>query len=286
MENRLEKFKAISLKKADASADIGLINRYTAKELNPEEVYCYSVILCDNDVDRDTERFTNASLDALAPLFLGKTGLSDHRWLVERQTSRLYNTVVEEGSGKNALGEPLRVLRGSAYMLNNEANQPVIEAIDGGIMKEVSIGCAIEKCTCSICGEALRFDWRTWKYQCENGHIKGDKYDGKLCVGNLENPKDAYEFSFVAVPSQRGAGVTKCCGKCAPEKQKADCANKVDDSTGAALETLIAANDLGEHSTRIKDVMSAFQKALMPKEEREDSARILSDNEPYLKRKT
>ena len=264
--DRLEKFKAISLKKADATADINLVNRYTAKELTPEEVYCYSVVLCDNDVDRDTERFTDASLDALAPLFLGKTGLSDHRWLVERQTSRLYNTVVEDGGRKNALGEPLRVLRGSAYMLNNEANKPVIDAIDGGIMKEVSIGCAMEKCTCSICGEPLRFDWRTWKYQCENGHIKGDKYDGKLCVGNLEGAKDAYEFSFVAVPSQRGAGVTKD-------------ATDID----GAFETLKVAENLKEYAAQIKDVLPLFQKALMDEAEREERAKILSDNENYLK---
>jgi hypothetical protein len=30
-----------------------------------------------------------------------------------------------------------------------------------------------------------------------------------LCVGDLVDPKDAYEVSFVAVPAQKGAGVTK-----------------------------------------------------------------------------
>jgi len=206
---RLEKYKAISLKKADAAADIELINQYSVKELTPEDVYCFCVVLCDNDVDRDTERFTDACLDAFVPLFLGKTGISDHHWSAERQIARLYRVEVEDGGRKNALGEPLRLLRGSAYMLSTENNRPVIEAIEGGIMKEVSIGCSVSKCTCSICGEPLSLDLRTWKYQCSNGHIKGDRYDNKLCVGNLEDPTDAYEFSFVAVPAQPGAGVTK-----------------------------------------------------------------------------
>ena len=279
--DRLEKIKALSLKKADAAADISLINRYSVRELRPEEVYCLSVILCDNEIDRDIERFTDACLEALAPLFLGKTGISDHRWSAERQIARLYRVEVEDSNQKNTLGEPLRVLRGSAYMLRSETNRPVIEAIEGGIMKEVSIGCRVGKCSCSICGEPLRLNWGTFKYQCENGHIKGDWYDRKLCVGNLEDPIDAYEFSFVAVPAQPGAGVTKCCGKCTPEKRNIDCANRVGDPIGDAFELLIS-TDLSEHVERITKLIPHLQKALLSAPEREERARILAENHDLL----
>lgn len=40
-------------------------------------------------------------------------------------------------------------------------------------------------------------------------HRKGETYGGKLCCGELTEPYDAYEWSFVAVPAQRQAGVTK-----------------------------------------------------------------------------
>ena len=264
--DKLEKFKVLSLKKADAATDIGLINQYSVEELTPEKVYCFNLALCDNDVDRDTERFTDASLDTLAPLFLGKTGISDHRWSADRQIARLYRVEVEDGKKKNALGEPLRVLRGSAYMLNNETNQPIIEAIAGGIMKEVSIGCQVSKCTCSICGENLSLDWRTWTYKCKNDHIKGEVYDKKLCVGNLEDPIDAYEFSFVAVPAQQGAGVTK------DMKTNAD-----------AFSWLMTAN-LSQDADKIKALIPIFQKALMADTEREERAKILTENETYLKK--
>lgn len=207
--DRLEKFKGLSIKKADARADIALINQFAVKELTPEEVYCFSVVLCDNDVDRDLERFTDKTLNKLAELFVGKTGISDHCWSADRQFARLYRTEVKATTEKNALNEPLKQLVGSAYMIRNEANQPIIDAIDGGILKEVSIGCAISKRVCNICGKPLDLDRRTWTYQCETGHIKGETYNGKLCVGNLEDPIDAYEFSLVAVPAQRGAGITK-----------------------------------------------------------------------------
>ena len=42
---------------------------------------------------------------------------------------------------------------------------------------------------------------------CE--HRKGKVYGGKTCCAVLCDPVDAYEFSFVAVPAQREAGVMK-----------------------------------------------------------------------------
>jgi hypothetical protein len=40
-------------------------------------------------------------------------------------------------------------------------------------------------------------------------HEKGGEYCGKLCYHILDEPLDAYEWSFVAVPAQVNAGVTK-----------------------------------------------------------------------------
>jgi len=205
--NRLEKFLSTNLKSADPATDIDLINKYTVEKLTPEEVFCFSVILCDNDIDRDTERFTDKSLEALAPLFCGKTGISDHRWSSKEQIARIYHCAVEDGGKKNKLGEPLKNLVAKAYMLAKD-NQKMIDAINGGIVREVSVGCYMGKCACSICGK--EFHW--WTGNCRNEdepHSKGKTYEGKLCYGNLEDAKDAYEFSFVAVPAQPGAGVTK-----------------------------------------------------------------------------
>lgn len=42
--------------------DIALINTYTRSDLTEDEVYTFSVVLCDNEVDRDYERFTVESL--------------------------------------------------------------------------------------------------------------------------------------------------------------------------------------------------------------------------------
>lgn len=53
------------IKSAEGENDLQLINQYTRKDLKADEVYTFSVVLCDNDVDRDYERFTVESLFSL-----------------------------------------------------------------------------------------------------------------------------------------------------------------------------------------------------------------------------
>lgn len=86
-------------------------------------------------------------------------------------------------------------------MIRTKQNEDLIEEIEGGIKKEVSVSCAIAKASCSICGSDMK------EHRCE--HIRGKSYCGELCFALLENATDAYEWSFVAVPAQREAGVTK-----------------------------------------------------------------------------
>lgn len=262
--NRIDKLKSFSPIKADATADIGLINEYAVKELTPDEVFCFSLILCDNEVDRDVERFTNESLELMAELFLGKTMLFDHRWSAESQKARLYRVFTEKTKDKNSLGENLVLLRGSAYMLR-EGNEEIIKAIEGGILKEVSVGCQMEKCACSICGESLHYQWQTGKSVCKNDHIKGDTYDGKLCVGDLTDPNDAYEVSFVAVPAQKGAGVTKSNDNCND------------------IAELLKTSDLSKISTESKkEIIKLLQMSLSDDEERKERAKLIAENKKYL----
>lgn len=58
--------------------ELELINAYSRRKLTKDEVYVFGVVLCDNDIDRDNERFTVESLFELEKLFVGKTGIFDH----------------------------------------------------------------------------------------------------------------------------------------------------------------------------------------------------------------
>ena len=135
---------------------------------------------------------------------MGKCGLFDHQWSAAGQTARLYKTeVVREPKRLTRAGDGYCWLKGYAYMVRTAGAETLIAEIEGGIKKEVSVGCAVERRVCSICGgdpEAC-------------SHQKGERYGGQLCFASLEGASDAYEFSFVAVPAQPMAGVVKSAGQ-------------------------------------------------------------------------
>ena len=190
----------------DPAEELELINGFAKTELTEEQVYTFSVVLCDNRVDRDFEKFSDEALEELALLFVGKTGIFDHEWKAENQTARIYRTEVLAPEGeRNDEGQPYKTLVGYAYMLRSEKNAELIAEIEAGIKKETSVGCSMGKRICSICGQEHR------PPGC--GHIPGREYDGKLCYLELRDAKDAYEWSFVAVPAQKGAGVKKSFGE-------------------------------------------------------------------------
>ena len=183
-----------------AEAELAAINRFAKSPLRAEEVYTFSLRLCDNEVDRDWERFDTAALNTLGDLFVGKSGIFDHQWTAEGQTARIYRTeVVREPAQATAAGDGYCWLKAWAYLLRTEKNADLIAEIEGGIKREVSVGCSVARRVCSICG-------------AEGGtcqHTPGQRYGEQLCYLELRDPTDAYEWSFVAVPAQRKAGVLK-----------------------------------------------------------------------------
>ena len=183
---------------AVTAEELAAINAYARSGLTAEQVYVFALRLCDNEVDRDFERFDEAALHKLGELFVGKSGIFDHNWSAAGQSARIYRTeVVREPGVKTAAGDGYCWLKAWAYMLRTEKNADLIAEIEGGIKKEVSVGCSVGRRTCSICG----------KENCT--HVPGKEYDGKHCYRTLQDPVDAYEWSFVAVPAQRRAGVVK-----------------------------------------------------------------------------
>ena len=177
------------------AAQLEAINAQAKAALTAEQVYVFSLRLCDDQVDRDMERFDTGALPGLAKLFIGKTGIVDHQWSAAKQVARIFAAeVVQE--------ERVSYIKAWAYIRRGGANEEVIADIEAGIKKEVSVGCAMGRAVCSVCGSEYG--------SC--GHVKGERYDGQLCVAILKEPMDAYEFSFVAVPAQPNAGVLKALG--------------------------------------------------------------------------
>lgn len=184
-------------KAALRDGDMEQINRFTRRKFTEAEVYVFSLVLCDNEVDRDFERFSLAALEEMRALFIGKTCLFDHERKSANQTARIFSTEIRRENRKTAWGEAYTQLTARAYLPRTDKSQELITAIESGILKEVSVSCSVNGSHCSVCGES----------GCR--HQKGRSYAGKLCHKVFEHVEDAYECSFVAVPAQRAAGVTK-----------------------------------------------------------------------------
>lgn len=174
------------------AAQLEAINAQAKATLKAEQVYVFSLRLCDDQIDRDGERFDTAALPGLAKLFVGKTGVVDHKWSSDAQVARIFETQVFREDG-------VSFIKAWAYIRRGGQADEIIADIEAGIKKEVSVGCAMGRSVCSVCGSEYG--------NC--GHQKGEYYDGQLCCVILKEPVDAYEFSFVAVPAQREAGVMK-----------------------------------------------------------------------------
>ena len=186
-------------------ADLKAINKFTLEPLTAEEVFTFKAVLCDNEIDRQFERFTQKALQDLQKLFVGKTVIKDHWRSANNQVARIYATELEQTDKATKSGEAYTRLVAHCYMVRTPSNADLIAEIKGGIKKEGSVGVAVSSAFCSICGtdnaNSYCRHWAGKSYDKEGG--------AQVCTFTLGGAKDAYEFSLVPVPAQRAAGVTK-----------------------------------------------------------------------------
>lgn len=165
--------------------DYQLIKELLPHPVSKEDLFVYSIKLCDNLLDREGEFFSLSSLSQIAELFLGVGGIFNHNWEGSQHHSRIYRTEVlsDETVEKTPVGEVYSYVVAYAYTLNTEENKTFLDKLKSGILREVSIGFEDDETVKVAYGdtEATRIDSVT----------------------------DAYEWSFVSVPAQPFAGVVK-----------------------------------------------------------------------------
>ena len=168
------------MKAAPDEGEMALVNAQALRELGAEEVFTFRLAACNNQVDRDLEKFSDGALEGLAEKFVGRPVLMDHCWSAGSQTARVYAAGVEpmpETEGGKQL-----VLR--CYMPRLRGNEDTIAAIEGGLLRECSVGVSVRRAVCSICGT----DWT--QHWCE--HNKGQIYDEGMCITILDEAVDVF----------------------------------------------------------------------------------------------
>ena len=198
--------KAASLAQLEVTdAELKEINKHTLVPVTAEDVFTFKAVLCDNEVDRHFERFTLKALQDLQKLFVGKTIIKDHDHRADNQVARIYATELVQSGKTTQSGELYTQLVAHCYMVKTASNADLIAEIKGGIKKEGSVGCAVAHAYCGICGTDNAKDY------CRHWAGRSYEKDGgaQVCTFTLDGGKDAYEFSLVAVPAQKAAGVHK-----------------------------------------------------------------------------
>lgn len=199
-------YKASQLETQEVTEEeLKAINKFTLEPLEAADVFTFSAILCDNELDRQFEQFSTKALRELQKLFIGRTVIKDHIRSADNQVARIYATELVDTGKALKSGEPYLQLKAHCYMVRTDSNKDLITEIRAGIKKEGSVGFRAASSICSICGTDNA------KTYCR--HWPGRTYDkeggAQVCTFKLDGVKEAYEFSLVAVPAQRRAGVSK-----------------------------------------------------------------------------
>ena len=213
--------KAVGVENQEVTdEELRKINKFTLTPLKAEEVFTFKLIMGDNGLDdRNYEPFNLNALKDLQKLYIGKTMIKDHKRTADNQIARVYDTELVQDSSKTVeTGEIYTKLIAKCYMIKTEKNADLISEIKAGIKKEVSTSCRPKHAFCSICGvdNMKNYCSHYWgkEYETQNGK--------KICYFTLDGAKEAYEVSFVAVPSQPRAGTTKNYGGKEIEKEKTE----------------------------------------------------------------
>lgn len=253
------KIKSLVDSKINIDEDIKLINEHTMTPLNKEDVFVFPVEICDNEVDRVGDKMSSEFLQDVASNIAGLTGLKDHDWTSDNQMARLYSAeLVEDDTKKNILGESRKYVLGKAYTLSKYKDY--IEKINAGLLKESSLSFKSSGDRCSICGCEMIKDSNDIGH-CENGHIAGEVYDGVLCYNDINKLDDLMEWSLVAVPCQKGAGIkNKNIGGNIMKKaelliKQLIHSKNLDDNTAEKLEQVVDAADQVLSEDEIKEIV-------------------------------
>lgn len=184
---------------------ISKIETFARKRLDSSDVYIFDIILCDNDIDKEGDCFSDKALQEMKESFVGVAGYLEQNSSHNSHVARVFDTeIVQKEDRKTADGRPYKQLKACAYMAKTKQNESLIHELECGIEKVVSISCVTSRRICSICGQNRMAN------NC--GHIIGRRYAGVTCHCTIDHVSDVYEWSMVASVMKDSAGMIKKTG--------------------------------------------------------------------------
>lgn len=185
----------------DTVKEFEYIKPLVADEVTPEQLYIFTLHMCNNEIDSDFDRLTPEFLTQFAEHINAGTAplIKDHMWSSDGQIGRVYRAEVLS-DGVNSLGETFTYVLGYAYVA---ADSEIVPRVKLGLLSEVSVGFDGSGYSCSVCGSGVL----SYDYQCPNGHTFGSTHEDTPIYRNVDRCLAALECSFVPVPAQEGAEI-------------------------------------------------------------------------------
>lgn len=178
------------------------INKFSLRSLKLEDVHVRGMNAANNVIDYYDSRFTEKGLRQAASIYAPSAMAAGHD-----MTRTPLATVFAGDVLKNDAGSRVRELRdvslaswlrGLWYVPRSLSwANDLVEAVDTGVQREVSLHWYFTEAKCGICSNDIR--------ACE--HFPGETYDDKRCWYEMEGVTDILETSFVIKGGQRGTSL-------------------------------------------------------------------------------
>ncbi len=181
----------VSMLSLPTKEDMARIQKFSRRKLKDDEVFIFTITMCNNDIDADYERFSSHSVFQMAEKYLGKTGIAQF----EEQTAYpvIFDTGVKIDPDRKVDGgvDDYVELIARAYFVKRPNNLKIVDAITTGDLREVSVACSVKRAICSICGRG----------DC-TAHQKSLLYDGYTAHKILADVSEVFDWAFVAKPEK------------------------------------------------------------------------------------
>ncbi len=166
------------------------------KPVTPENVFVYSALVANDQVDSYSTQFTPNALEQVARQIVGMPVMRNHSTYGagDLPVGRWFGAEVVQRDG-------VTWVRGLFYTARmGDADAQAMDArINTGIIREVSLSWWQGAMKCSVCGQDM------WSGDCP--HIPGEVYDGRACVGIMDQIKEVAEASLVWKGGQYGTQI-------------------------------------------------------------------------------
>lgn len=168
--------------------------------INWKDYYVFKIILCNNDVDKDHDKFSIQALYQIRDMAIGKNGILDTMPNNKSNIARIFDCSVEYDKGKTTIdGEPLLYVQAYAFLDKriSDGCGAIAQKIKEGFYNEVSVGCSI--------------------YKSHKESFFDSEFALEYEITVIDSISDLYEWSIVQKPDVLNCPLKRKDGRCSLE---------------------------------------------------------------------